>query len=149
MRPKASTRSLKFQIVEQARALIAEESHWCRGDLARDTNGVGVCPTSDSATRRCGLGALIMAAYRITNDRRQAHDLAIKAMALVSPSRSKHICKLQSRSLPSWSSYTPALGHRTTTNWAKEICAFRRALGHGPPSPALLSHSSHAKDQRA
>ena len=74
------SRSLKFQIVEQARALIAEESHWCRGDLARDANGVGVCPTSDSATKRCGLGALIMAAYRITNDRRQAHDLAIKAM---------------------------------------------------------------------
>ena len=71
---------LKLQIVEQARALIADESHWCRGDLARDANGVGVCPTSDSATKRCGLGALIMAAYRITNDRRQAHDLAIKAM---------------------------------------------------------------------
>jgi hypothetical protein len=74
------SRSLKFQIVEQARALIAEESHWCRGDLARDANGVGVCPTSDSATKWCGLGALIMAAYRITNDRRHAHDLAIKAM---------------------------------------------------------------------
>jgi hypothetical protein len=74
------SRSLKFQIVEQARTLIAEESHWCRGDLARDANGAGVCPTSDSATKRCGLGALIIAAYRITNDRRQAHDLAIKAM---------------------------------------------------------------------
>jgi hypothetical protein len=74
------SRSLKFQIVEQARALIAEESHWCRGDLARDANGVGVCPTSDSAKKRCGLGALIMAAYQITNDRRQAHDLAIQAM---------------------------------------------------------------------
>jgi hypothetical protein len=59
------SRSLKFQIVEQARALIAEESHWCRGDLARDANGVGVCPTSDSAKKRCGLGALIMAAYQI------------------------------------------------------------------------------------
>jgi hypothetical protein len=71
---------LKLQIVERARALIAHQSHWCRGELARDANGGGVCPMSDSATRRCGLGALIMAAYRITNDRRQAHDLAIKAM---------------------------------------------------------------------
>jgi hypothetical protein len=35
---------------------------------------------SESATKRCGLGALIMAAHQITNDRRQAHDLAIKAM---------------------------------------------------------------------
>jgi hypothetical protein len=71
---------LKLQIVEQARALIADKSRWCRGHLARDTNGVAVCPTSDSATKRCGLGALIMAAYQVTNDRRQAHDLAIKAM---------------------------------------------------------------------
>ena len=74
------SKPLKIQIVERARALIANEEHWCRGDLARDANGVGVCPTSDSATKRCGLGALIMAAYRITNDRRAAHDLAIKAM---------------------------------------------------------------------
>jgi hypothetical protein len=74
------SRPLKLQIVEQARALIADESHWCRGELARDMNGVGVCPTSDSAMRRCGLGALIMAPYQITNDRRGAHELAIKAM---------------------------------------------------------------------
>jgi hypothetical protein len=73
------SRPLKLQIVEQARALIADESHWCRGELARDMNGAGVCPTSDMATKRCGLGALIMAAYQITNDRRRSHDLAIKA----------------------------------------------------------------------
>ena len=74
------SRPLKVQIVEQARALIADESRWCRGEIARDAKGRGVCPMSDSATKRCGLGALIMAAYQITNDRRQAHDLAIKAM---------------------------------------------------------------------
>ena len=74
------SRPLKLQIVEQARALIADESHWCRGDLARDAEGVGVCPMSGTATKRCGLGALIMAAYQITNDHRKAHDLAIKAM---------------------------------------------------------------------
>jgi hypothetical protein len=32
------------------------------------------------AMKRCGLGALIMAAYQLTNDHRGAHDLAIKAM---------------------------------------------------------------------
>ena len=74
------SKPLKLQIVEQARALVADESRWCRGDLARDANGVGVCPMSDTAVKRCGLGALIMAAYQITNDRREAHDLAIKAM---------------------------------------------------------------------
>jgi hypothetical protein len=74
------SRPLKLQIVEQARALIADESHWCRGELARDVNGMGVCPTSASAAKRCGLGALIAAAYQLTNDYRGAHDLAIKAM---------------------------------------------------------------------
>jgi hypothetical protein len=73
-------RSLKLQIVEGARALIADESHWCRGALARDAKGLGVCPLYDGAVKRCGLGALIMAAYQITNDRRVAYDLAIKAM---------------------------------------------------------------------
>jgi hypothetical protein len=74
------SRPLKLQIVEQARALIADEQHWCRCELARDVNGVGVCPTSDMAMKRCGLRALIMAAYQITNDHRGAYELAIKAM---------------------------------------------------------------------
>ena len=74
------SKPLKIQIVERARALFANEEHWCRGDLARDANGVGVCPTSDSATKRCGLGALIMAALPDNHDRRTAHDLAIKVM---------------------------------------------------------------------
>ena len=73
-------RPLRFQIVEKARALIADERHWCRGELARDVNGVGVCPTADSAMKRCGLGALITAAYQITNEHRGAHDLAIQAL---------------------------------------------------------------------
>jgi hypothetical protein len=36
---------------------------------------------SDAALKRCGLGALIMAAYQITTDRREAINLAIKAMS--------------------------------------------------------------------
>jgi hypothetical protein len=35
---------------------------------------------SDSATKRCGLGALIAAGYEITGDDHAAHDLAIRAM---------------------------------------------------------------------
>jgi hypothetical protein len=74
------SRPLKLQIVERARALIAYESRWCRCELARDANGVGVCPMSDSAVKRCGLGALIAAAYETTGDHLAAHDLAIRAM---------------------------------------------------------------------
>ena len=74
------SRPLKVQIVERARALIADESRWCRCELARDANGVGVCPMSDSAVKRCGLAALIAASYEITGEHHAAYDLAIKAM---------------------------------------------------------------------
>ena len=73
-------RGLKLQIVEQARALIADEQHWCPGDLARDVNGEEVCPTAASAVKRCGLGAVIAAAYQLTNDLDATHDLAFKAL---------------------------------------------------------------------
>jgi hypothetical protein len=52
----------------------------CRGELARDMNALSVCPTDSRAERRCALGALIAAAYQITNDFRRAHDLAISAV---------------------------------------------------------------------
>jgi hypothetical protein len=74
------SRPLKHQIVERARALIADQQRWCRNELARDINGCSVDPTDQRAVRHCGLGALIAAAYQITNDHRQAHDLAIGAL---------------------------------------------------------------------
>jgi len=49
------SKPLKIQIVERARALIADEEHWCRGELARDARGMGVCLITDSAVKRCQL----------------------------------------------------------------------------------------------
>jgi hypothetical protein len=46
------SRPLKVQIVERARALIADEQHWCRRHLALDNNGVVVSPTSSLAVKR-------------------------------------------------------------------------------------------------
>ena len=69
-----------MQIVERARTLIADEHHWCRGELARDANGERVCPTSASAVRRCALGAVIAAAHELTHDRGAAHDFAFNAL---------------------------------------------------------------------
>ena len=74
------SRPLKVQIVERARALIADEQHWCRGELARDAKGRGICPMSDSAMKRCGLGALIAAAYQLTHDFDVAHQLGREAL---------------------------------------------------------------------
>jgi hypothetical protein len=74
------SRPLKLQIVERARALIADEQHWCRRHLAQDVNGVAVSPTSASAVKRCGLGAVIAAAHQLTHDFDAAHDLGHKAL---------------------------------------------------------------------
>jgi hypothetical protein len=57
---------LQIQIVERARSLIADERHWCRGQLAEDASGVSVFPAASSAVKRCGLGAVITAAYQLT-----------------------------------------------------------------------------------
>ena len=62
------SKTLKHQIVEKARALIEDEWHWCRGELARDVDAHSVCPTDSRVERRCALGALIAAAYQLTID---------------------------------------------------------------------------------
>ena len=74
------SRPLKLQVVETARALIADEQHWCRSHLAQDLNGIAVSPTSASAMKRCGLGALIAAAYQLTHDLDAAHRLGHDAL---------------------------------------------------------------------
>jgi hypothetical protein len=75
------SRPLKVQIVERARALIAEERHWCRRHLALDKNGVVVSPTSAKAVKRCALGAVIAAAYQLTHDYDAAHQLGHEVLA--------------------------------------------------------------------
>ena len=74
------SRPLKLQIVERARALIADEQHWCRGQLAEDATRDSVFPTSASAIRRCGLDAVIAAAYQLTKDYDAANQLAHNAL---------------------------------------------------------------------
>ena len=74
------SRPLKTQIVEAARILIVDEQHWCRLHLAEDVNGVSVSPTSASAVKRCGLGAVIAAAYQLTHDYDLAHRLGHEAL---------------------------------------------------------------------
>jgi hypothetical protein len=74
------SKPLKVQVVEKARSLIKDRQHWCRGELAIDAEAHSVCPTDRRAERRCALGALIAAAYQLTNDHSQAHEIAIGAV---------------------------------------------------------------------
>jgi hypothetical protein len=71
---------LKFQIIERAKELIQDERHWCRGYLAVDASGRSTDPTSRDAVRRCALGALIAAAYQLTNNTLWAQELAENAL---------------------------------------------------------------------
>jgi hypothetical protein len=71
---------LKFQIIERAKELIQDEHHWCRGYLAVDASGVSADPTSREAVRRCALGALVAAAYQLTDNTFWAQELAENAL---------------------------------------------------------------------
>ena len=73
------SRPLKIQIVERARVLIADERNWCHHHFA-EVNGVTVSPISASAVKRCGLGALIAAAYQFTHDLDAASQLGHEAL---------------------------------------------------------------------
>src|SRR6185437_12250549 len=74
------SRPLKVQIVERARELVADEQNWCQRHLAQDVNGASVSPTSTAAVKRCGLGAVIAAAYPLTHDYDAAHRLGHEAL---------------------------------------------------------------------
>jgi hypothetical protein len=73
-------RPLKFQIIERAKELIQDEHNWCRGYLAVDAYGLSADPTSTGSIKRCALGALIAAAYQLTNNRFWAYELALHAL---------------------------------------------------------------------
>jgi hypothetical protein len=77
------SKPLKIQIVELARALIADEQHWCTHNLALDKNGIAVSPTSPRAIKRCAVGAAIAAAYQLTHDFDTAHKLGHEALASI------------------------------------------------------------------
>jgi hypothetical protein len=70
---------LNVEIIEAARALIANENHWCRRQMAFDLDGGAVCATDNSAFKWCGYGALIAAAHHMNNDCSRVHELAVNA----------------------------------------------------------------------
>jgi hypothetical protein len=67
---------LHVQIIRSARALLADESKWCGGEMAFDNHAVPICATNPKASRWCAYGALVAATYTMTHDREQAFDLA-------------------------------------------------------------------------
>jgi hypothetical protein len=71
---------LKVQIIERAKELIQDQSQWCRGYLAVDADGNSADPTGSEAVKRCALGALLAAAYQLTNSQEKSCELATNAL---------------------------------------------------------------------
>jgi len=74
------SRPLKVQIVERARQLIADEENWCQRHLALDVKWRCRVANFCRSVNRCGLGAVIAAAYQLTYDYDAGHRLGHEAL---------------------------------------------------------------------
>lgn len=69
------------QVIERARDLVADRGTWTSHALARRANSEACQPTDPRAVRFCAFGALVRAAYDLTNSGEQAQRLADLAAA--------------------------------------------------------------------
>lgn len=67
------------QIIERARAYVADRSHWTRYTLALTRNNRDCEPSDAKAVRFCAYGALMRAGFDLTGDIHQARQLAGQA----------------------------------------------------------------------
>jgi hypothetical protein len=74
------SKQLNLHIIEHARALIANEAHWCRRQMAFDGDGGAVMATDRRASRLCAYGALIASAHHMTNDCDRSYRLVSRAV---------------------------------------------------------------------
>ena len=74
-------KTLQHQIIEGALHLIAEEAHWTRCSMARNSEGDPCSVWDPAAFRFCAVGALWRAAYELTDP--------LKLSNLLKPSLSK------------------------------------------------------------
>lgn len=74
------SKPMHVQIIEEGRALIADEKNWCRRQMAFDVHGAPICADDDKARKLCAYGALIAAAHRTTKDCSLARRLTANAV---------------------------------------------------------------------
>jgi hypothetical protein len=67
------------QIIERARAYVADRARWTRYTLALTRNNRDCEPTDAKAVRFCAYGALVRASFDLTGDVHQARRLAGQA----------------------------------------------------------------------
>ena len=67
---------LVMQVVERARALVADPGTWTQHAIARTGNNRHCEPTDRRAARFCAYGAILRAAYDVAGSNEQAQRLA-------------------------------------------------------------------------
>jgi hypothetical protein len=75
------SKTLVTQIIREARSLVADPDHWTQFELATTAGGEDCDPWDPKATAFCAFGALIKAAYGMSNDSRLAMRFAHSASA--------------------------------------------------------------------
>jgi hypothetical protein len=66
------TTTVQKQVLNNARALIADPEHWTKGMLACTSDGQQVEWHNSSASKWCAAGAIYRAAYDLIGDEREA-----------------------------------------------------------------------------
>jgi hypothetical protein len=71
------------RVLTDARTIIADRRRRARGREAVAADGSQCDPCASDAQRFCAVGALICAAYDLTGDHEQAHELGWKVAGLI------------------------------------------------------------------
>src|SRR5918996_2969133 len=133
---------LKLQIVQTAKELIQDEQHWCRGYLAVDDYGLSVDPAGPDAVKRWALGALIAAAYRLTNNNVWAHERASTTL------RNQYDRAYQRPARPCCRSCTFRRSYGRAIRFDFNCIAFEKRQGYSPRQPARPGKVVPAKGMR-
>lgn len=81
-----------LRLLRGGRAVIADPAHWCKGTLARRSDGTSVIPEDEAACQFCALGAVRRAESLLTPD--GGLSLATAMRALNTTGRSLGYCDI-------------------------------------------------------
>ena len=81
------TTTVQQQVLINARALIADPSHWTVGTLATTARGHPVAWHAGTARKWCAQGAIYRAAYDLIGDQKKAMRIGNDVMKSICPTR--------------------------------------------------------------
>ena len=76
---------IQYQVLAEARLLIGDPEHWCRGRFAVGKTGRTLVSGSQRAARHCAVSAIVAAARRTVASRGDANRIADGIMLAIAP----------------------------------------------------------------